>query len=293
MVTHSRHSENNWSQRKADSIIALISMAWGSSYLLMKIGLDSIEPFNMVALRFGIAFVITFFIFNKRARRVDRSTLFHASILGCILYSVFGMLMYGLRTTSASTAGFLTSTTVVFVPILQFVFFSKKTDWRVALGIIFAIVGIALLTIQDQLLFNQGALFCLCGALLYAIHILVTDRFIRQSNSLLLGIYQLGFASLFGLVSSLLIEHPTMPTTTMQWLAVLGLAIICSAFGFVVQPIAQKYTSPDHTALLFALEPVFAALFAFIFLHEVLSIRGYIGAVFVLFGVVISAYKGI
>jgi drug/metabolite transporter (DMT)-like permease len=106
-------------QRKADLLIATISMAWGSSYLLMKLGLNGIGPFDLIALRFGIAFVITFIIFFKRVRKVDSKIIGYNAVLGLILFSVFTALMYGLKTTTVSSAGFLTSTTVIFVPILQ------------------------------------------------------------------------------------------------------------------------------------------------------------------------------
>lgn len=153
------------------------------------------------------------------------------------------------------------------------------------------IIGITLLTVQESLEFNVGAVFCVVGALLYAFHIILTDRFTHREDGLLLGIYQLGFAGLFGLIASLIFERTTLPSNTTQWIAVLGLALVCGAFGFVMQPIAQKYTTPEHTGLLFALEPVFSAIFASIFLHEILTVKGYIGAALVLFSVFLSASK--
>lgn len=282
---------SGWTQRKADSFIALISMAWGVSYLLMKVGLDGIGPFNMVALRFGIAFVVTALIFNQKVRKANRYMIGYGAILGLILFIVFSFLMYGLKTTTASTAGFLTSTTVVFVPILQTIITQKRPQSKVIVRTLLTIIGIAFLTIQNSISLNVGAAFCIIGALLYACHIILTDRVTHKVDGLLLGIYQLGFAGLYGLIASLAFEKLSLPSSEAQWGAVLGLALICSAFGFVMQPIAQKYTTPEHTGLLFALEPVFSALFAFIFLHELLTVKGYIGAILVLFSVLLSAYK--
>lgn len=278
-----------WTQRKADGIIAAISMAWGTSYLLMKMGLEGISPFNMVALRFGIASLVTALIFNQKIRKTNKNTLAYGAVLGFILFAVFSFIMYGLQTTTASTAGFLTSTTVVFVPILQLIITRKKPQWQIVIGTILTITGITLLTVQESLEFNVGAVFCVVGALLYAFHIILTDRFTHRADGLLLGIYQLGFAGIFGLIASLIFEKPTLPSNTAQWVAVLGLALVCGAFGFVMQPIAQKYTTPEHTGLLFGLEPVFSAIFASVFLHEILTVKGYIGAGLVLFSVFLSA----
>ena len=278
-----------WTQGRADLMIALIAMAWGSSYILMKIGLTGIPPFCLIAFRFGIAFLLTALLFRKQVKQISRRTLSRGAILGCILFSVFGLLMYGLRTTSASTAGFLTSMAVVFVPVLQAIINKKKIAFITLLCVIVTVIGIGLMTISESLHFGYGSLLCIGGAFMYAIQIIATDWFIRESDGLQLGILQLGFAGIFGFVSSFLFEKPTLPANAAQWGAILGLAVICSAFGFVMQPIAQKYTTPEHTGLLFSLEPVFSALFAFLFFHEVLLWRNYIGALLVLVGVILSS----
>ncbi len=283
--------KTGWTQQRADSCIALISMAWGASYLLMKAGLDGLGPFNLIGLRFGIAFLVTALIFHKRLRKATLPVIGRGAILGLTLFGMFSFLMVGLQSTTASTAGFLTSTTVVFVPILQMIITRKKPQGRIIAGVILTVVGIGLMTVQDSLALNRGAVFCLTGALIYAGHIILTDRFTQKSEGLLLGILQLGFAGFYGWVASFLVEAPSLPAGTVQWGAVLGLALVCSAFGFVMQPIAQTYTTPERTGLLFALEPVFSALLAFIFLQEILSVQGYVGAALVLVSVFIAAGK--
>jgi len=278
-------------QRKADLLIATISMAWGTSYLLMKLGLNGIGPFNLIALRFGIAFVITFIIFFKRVKKVDSKIIAYNAVLGLILFSVFTALMYGLKTTTVSSAGFLTSTTVIFVPILQSLITRKIPTISIIVGVLVIITGIGFLTIKDSVMIESGSILCLLGAFLYAAHIIITNYFVHKTDALQLGIFQLGFAAVYGLIFSLIFETPTLPSTTAEWVAVLGLALVCSAFGFVMQPIAQKFTTPERTGLLFALEPVSSTLFGFVFLQEVLQLQGYIGAMLVLSGIFISGIK--
>lgn len=278
-----------WSQRKADGMIALVAMAWGSSYLLMKIGLGSIPPFSIITLRFGIAFLAVALLFFGELRKTYRKVIEYSAVLGFILFAVFAFLMHGLETTTASNAGFLTSTTVVLVPIFHSVLKRKLPDKATILGIVITMVGIGLLTLQESLSLHVGDALCLCGATAYAVHILLTDKLTQKCDGLLLGIWQLGFASFYGLLCTLVFEHPKIPTNTNEWIAILGLALICSAFGFVMQPVAQKYTTPEHTGLLFALEPVCSALFAFLFLHEMMNVKGYVGAVLVLTGVIIAS----
>lgn len=81
-------------------------------------------------------------------------------------------------------------------------------------------------------------------------------------------------------------ETPSLPATLTQWGAILGLGLICSAYGFVVQPIAQRYTTPEKIGLIFSLEPVFSALLSWLFLHEILGFKGYTGAILIFAAVI-------
>lgn len=280
-----------WTQRRADGCIILIAAAWGASYLMMKTALRGIEPFNIVALRFGIAFLVTSLIFIKKLREIDRYIIGCSAMMGFILFCIFSFLTHGLVTTQASMAGFLTSTTVVFVPVIQILLTRKHPPMQVIVGIFLTVIGVALQTIQGSLSFNMGDLFCLVTAFLYACHILIMDRLINRFDGLLIGICQLGFVSLYAWIASFIFELPCLPGNSAQWGAIMGLALFCSAFGFVMQPVAQKYTTPAHTGLMLSLEPVFAAVFAFIFLREQLSLRGYVGAFLILCGIVITIRK--
>jgi len=93
------------------------------------------------------------------------------------------------------------------------------------------------------------------------------------------------------LIASFIFETPVLPGNTTEWVAVLALSIVCSAFGFVFQPLAQKYTTPERTGIVSTLEPVFAVIFGFIFLGEVLSIQGYIGALLVFCGILLPGLR--
>jgi drug/metabolite transporter (DMT)-like permease len=275
-------------QLKADSMMMMVTMIWGSSYLFMKMGLDSIQEFNLIALRFGIAFILAAVVFYKRLITIDFKTIKYGFLLGSILFLAISFVTIGLKFTSISNAGFLFSLTVVFVPFLLAVFFRKKPKKRVVLGIVFSISGIALLTLNNELKISSGDFLMILGALFYAIHIIVTDRLTKNVDSITLGVLQLGFTGAWGLLFSLFFENPHLPSTTESWVSILVLGILCSAIGFIGQTAAQKYTTPTHTGLIFSLEPVFAALFAFIFVGEVLPARGYLGAILVLIGIFIA-----
>ncbi|HDR6289648.1 TPA: DMT family transporter [Bacillus cereus] len=276
---------------KADLLILLVTMTWGSSYLFMKIGLETVSSFSLVALRFGIAFLVCAVVFFKQFRSIQFVTLKYGFILGFLLFVVSSSVILGLKTTTASNAGFLASLTVIFIPLLSIVLFKDRLSYRLIISSLVAMTGIGLLTLNNQLTLNSGDLFCILAALFYAFHIIVTGMAAKVANTLQLGILQLGFAGGFGILFALIFEKPQLPSTKESWFAVLVLSIVCSAFAYIIQAMAQKYTTPTHTGLIFSLEPVFSALFAYLFMNELLPLKGYIGALLILSGVILAEIK--
>lgn len=266
----------------------IVTLFWGSSYLFMKMGLESIQGFNLVALRFGIAFILAGIVFYKRFRHIDVHTIKSGFILGTILFSAISVVTIGVTSTSASNAGFLFSLAVVFVPLLLAIIFRKRPEKKIIFGVAFSIMGIALLTLNHGLQISAGDFLIILGALLYAVYIIITDKLTKNADSILLGIIQLGITGVLGLLFSYIFENPRLPDTTESWVSILALGVLCSAFGFIGQTVAQKYTTPAHTGLIFSLEPVFAAIFAFIFAGEILPAKGYLGAALVLTGLFIA-----
>ena len=265
-----------------------VSLAWGSSYLLMKIGLDGISPFNLIAMRFGIAFVCMALLFSSRFRMLTVSILAKGALMGTLLFLLFTGLVYGVNHTTASTAGFLASTTVIIVPILESLLKRKLPNLPIMLSILLAVIGLYLLMVKDAFALDNGAVYCLLAALFYAIYIIVFDRIAKNEDTLLTSIIQLGVTSLLATLLMLCVENPSLPETPIQWGAIFGLGLICSAYGFVVQPLVQRYMSSEKIGLIFSLEPVFSAILSYIFLHEVLNAKGYIGAALIFSGIVLS-----
>lgn len=276
---------------KADLMILFITICWGSSYLFMKMGLDTLGEFNLIALRFGLAFILAAAIFHPRLRQVNLRTIRYAMLLGSILFIMFTALTFGLKTTTTSNAGFLISLTVVFVPLIHTFLFKKKIEKKLIASILLALTGIALLTIQLPFTFKIGDLFCIAAALCYALHINVVSSAAQKVDTLSLGILQLGFTGLYAFVMSLILETPVLPSTTHGWIAILVLSVVCSALGFILQTIAQKYTTATRTGLVFSLEPVFAAMFGFWFAHEIMNSVQYFGAALVFLSVVLASVE--
>ncbi|QAT41222.1 DMT family transporter [Clostridium sp. JN-9] len=275
-------------QKQADLMLFIVTLFWGASYLLIKISLDYMGEINLVALRFSIGFILSFIIFYKRILKVDFKTVKYAMILSSILFVDYIILNYGIKYSSITNAGFINSLTVIFIPVLSAVFLKQKPEKQVMLGIFLCTIGIGLLTINGRFQMGFGDLMCMLNAVLYAAHIIITGKLTKGADSVSLGVLQLGFVGLYSTIFSFIFETPTLPPNFKCWISVIVLSIFCTAFAFVVQTTSQQYTSASHTGLIFTLEPVFSAVIAFFFAGEVLTVRGYFGAVILLAGVLLG-----
>lgn len=278
-------------QNKANLLMVIVTIFWGASYTFMMLGLESLEPYNIVALRCTIAFFIAGLIFYKKMKNVNRITLSYAAIQGFLLFIVLVLSLFGLQTTSASNAGFILSLSVVLIPIFTSFLERKLPSHAVIIAILCTLLGIIILTLKESLVFQKGDILVAIAAIAYAIYLILNSKFTKSVESISYGVYQLGFTALFGIILTFIFETPTLPSTTTSWIAILGLGVICTAFCFIAQSVVQQYTSPTHTGLIFSLEPIFAAIFAIIFLGELVTIQLIIGGCFILLGNLVAQYE--
>ncbi|CDO18198.1 Membrane protein [Streptococcus gallolyticus] len=279
-------------QKYAKLFSASVPLAWGMSYLFMALGASEIPAIELVALRCGLAFLALVLIFNRHLKKTFSWELMgYSAFAGTLLFAVFYFLIVGVIDTSASTAGFLASTTVVIVPIIRATWTRKLPDLKTIIAIFIVLLGLFLLTGADLSQLNFGAVMCLASAALYAIYIILSKCFVEKVDAMSLGIWQLGFSSLYALVGTLLLETPVLPHTGKVWMAILGLALVCSAYGWVMQTVVQSYISAEFTSIMFSLEPIFTAIFAFLFFGERLAGLSYLGTLLIFLGVLIVIYQ--
>ncbi len=279
-------------QKYAKLFSATVPLAWGMSYLFVALGASEIPSIELVALRCGVAFIALILLFFHHLRKTfSWKLMIYSAFAGLLIFAVFYGLVVGVIDTSASTAGFLASTTVVIVPIIQAIMTRKMPDFKTVVAILIVLSGLFLLTGADLSQFNSGAVMSLIAAVLYAIYIILSKHFVERVDAMSLGIWQLGFASLYALIGTFALETPVLPHTGIVWASVLGLALICSAYGWVMQTIVQAYVSAEFTSFMFSLEPIFTAFFALLFFGEWLSGVAYLGTALIFIGVLLVSYQ--
>jgi drug/metabolite transporter (DMT)-like permease len=265
---------------KADIMLIIVALFWGTSYYLTDLGLASVEVLNLNALRFLIAFALAVMLSFNKLKSVSKETILYSAGLSVILTVVYISATYGVKYTSLSNAGFLSALAVLFTPILVFLIRRIKPERKLSVSVAISFVGIALLTLNDNLTPALGDIFCIICAIFYALFIVLTEIIVKKESvdAYQIGVLQLGFTGLLNLILSFIIETPGLPDTVSSWAAVLILSIFCTGIAFIVQSVAQQYTTASHVGVILTLEPVFAAVVAFALAGEILMPKAYFGA---------------
>lgn len=275
-------------QGTAELLLLTVIVSRSISYLLSKIGLHGVPPLELLAIRFFLTTIILLIIFHKRLPNITPALFKAAGLLGTLLFGCMACELISLTTVPSSTVAFLENTSVVWVLLLMAVINRHwpKKQVLLATGLLFT--GIACLTLQDTALsLEPGEIICLTGTLFYTVWICLTAHLAREHDPLLLGILQMGFLATYSSIAMVLFEIPVLPTDTTTWSAIIALVFICSVFGFTFQPVAQKYTSAEKAGLFTALNPLIAAVLGAVFLDEMLTSVQFLGAVFIISGIVL------
>ncbi|MDQ7093858.1 DMT family transporter [Desulfosporosinus sp. PR] len=276
----------------ADFSLLLVTLIWGSTFVIVKWAIADLPPFPFLAIRFFLAFLSLLpFLWLQRAHIV-RKTVLKGMAVGVFLFSGYTWQTLGLQFTTASNAGFITGLSVVIVPTLVTVTTRKLPRPSLFLGIISALAGLALLSLGDHFQLNKGDLMVLICAFSFALHIYFVGRYAPQTNATVLAGAQILTVSILSGIFSVILPQPPLHFSSTAWLGLLVTAVPATSIAFFVQTKMQQFTTPTHTALIFSMEPVFAAISGFFLAGEVLSFKGLLGAVLVLGGMLIAELTG-
>ena len=283
--------ENNLQNSKRSGAVFLlitVTFFWGITFVIVKEAVEQVGVFFFLAQRFILAFLILFALCLLTRRRFKRSLVKPGLILGALLFGGYAFQTLALVYTTASNTAFLTGLNVVFVPIIGGLMFGQVITVNMKWGVLFAAVGMFLLCTNEGVSVNLGDFLGGICAVCISLHIIFTGKYARRSDIFWLTTLQIGTVGFLSSVISLFYEgnifiwHPEI-----LW-ALIICVLFATIFAFLVQTSMQRFTSPTHTALIFCMEPVFAAIYAYIMIDERLGLKGIAGAALILTGMVIS-----
>jgi len=269
--------------------VALLSttLVWGSTFVVAKIALRDISPLFLVAVRFSLASLF-FFLFWKRLFPMPRAFVVQGVILGFFLFLGFGSQLVGQVYTTASKSAFITGMMVVFVPILQIVIEKRPPRYGNLLGILLVTGGLFLLTSPEGSSFNVGDGLTLFCAVSFALYIVYLDVASRNMTPLQLTFIQQVSTGLFSWIAVGLLEDIVFEPTYLGFTMVIYLTIMATIVTTYVQTRYQKDTTPTRAVVIFSIEPVFAAVSAYLILGENIGSWGIVGGALIVGGVLLS-----
>lgn len=273
---------------QADLTLGLVALIWGSTFVVVQNALDAVDPLTFVAWRFILATVFLLALFYRRVRGITRRELLAGGLIGVWLTGGYTFQTIGLQTTTTAKAGFITGLSVVIVPALATVLLRQPPGRGPVIGILAATVGLGFLTLDKNLSIQSGDLWVLGCALMFALHIVSVARFSPHYDSVRLSIIQIGAVAVLGTGAAFTFESPTVDLPADTWAAIAFTGVAATALAFGLQVYVQRFTTPTHTALLFSLEPVFAAFFGWWWGGEMLGEKELIGCGLILCGMLVA-----
>ena len=268
-------TKNQWI---ADGLLLAAAIIWGSAFAVVKNTLDSVPPSMMIALRFGIAALISGAILRKHLRGLTRGQVLMGLLVGVLTGLAYIVQTIGLQDTTAGKNAFLTTIYVLLVPFGSAVLFHEM------------LLGIGILSLDGESGgLNRGDVLTLVCGVLYAAQIISVGRCNERMDTYALIVLEFAFAALTGLCWSLATERGMPIQWNMQSIGgILYVAVFSTMLASSCQNIAQKLAPTSHAALLMSLESVFGALSGVIFLGEKLTIRMGLGFLVIFAAVVLS-----
>lgn len=271
----------------ADISLVYVAAVWGSTFLLVKDGLNQVNPVALVGYRFLVAALVLggYLILTKRN---PLKNMKEGLILGVFMWLMYVPQTAGLLYTKASNSGFITGMYIAFIPILSLILFKEKTSKRKIGALAISVTGLAILTGGLQEI-NLGDVLTLLTAMACAFHIILADKFMKKSlDPFILSFQQFIFTAILSFVVTVAFGMPIgLKSSSIVWV-LLFLALFPTVSAFVIQLVAQKFTTPIKVAAIFSLEPVFSAIVAWTFGGETVTLNGAIGGSLIVAGMLAS-----
>ncbi len=282
------------SSRPALLAMLFVVMIWGATFIIVQEALQDASTLLFLALRFTLAAVALAAAFAGRYSTFPavRRSMAAGAFAGVALFSGYFFQTAGLRYTSAPKSAFITSLSVVTVPLLAALVYRSVPRAAEGIGVVLATAGLALLTLPESGLgVGLGDLLTVVCALSFAAHIVIVGHYSARCSFQVMSLAQICTAALIAGGSFWWAEHPRIHWTPRLLIAIVVTGLLATALGFAVQTWAQKHLSPTRTGLILSLEPVFAWVTSYLVAGESLSVKGVSGALLILSGILLAELK--
>ena len=282
---------------RGNLLLILTAFIWGVAFVAQKEGGTAVGDFTFNGVRFvlgGGLLAVCLPLLDKMGltRRCETAASKKAMWLGGVLcgialWAASNLQQLGLATTSAGKGGFITALYIVLVPIFGMVI-GRRTTLLTWGGVVLAMVGLYLLCMQGESGINGGDLLVLACAPIFAIQILLVDKFVPHTDGVRLSCIQFFTVGILNIPLMFIFEQPSLSAMVEGWLPILYAGLLSSGVAYTLQVVAQKHTHPTTASVLMSLESVFAVLAGLVLMGERLTVWEWCGCA-VMFAAVILA----
>jgi drug/metabolite transporter (DMT)-like permease len=282
-------------------LLLLATLAWGTSFFILKDAIEKTPAFFVLAIRFVFAGLIFCCVFYKKFKRLTKSTFFMGVILGIILFLAYVTQTEGLKLTTPGRNAFLTSSYCVMCPFLLFIIFRVKPTVQNVISAVLCIVGVGLVALSGDSGAGKNTLLgdglTLIGAVFFSLQIIAIDKFQKKgADTILLLIFELLTVGVLCIISSLIFELPVVgigayELSIDQIIRIGYLTLACTLFAQFAQIFGQKFTTANQSAIILSLEAVFGVLFSVLFAGEKLTAMIIVGFVVIFVSILTSEVR--
>lgn len=267
--------------------LVITTAIWGITFIMVKEALNDAPPYAFASWRFLIAGLCNLLFIAHQFKSFTKIEIIGGLFCGILLHAGYAFQNYGLQLTSASKSAFITGTSILIVPFILWCFQKKSISIKTWLAVLIALIGLFLLINPTGDNFNLGDIITIGCSVAFAGHIVVQDKYIKKRVTILRFFFvQLMTVTVLSYLSYLAIDTQPIIWSERLITALLITGILATFIAIGIMVWAQRLLSPTQTAVIFALEPVFAAFYAWYAAGEILSTLSWLGGILIIFGVI-------
>lgn len=280
-------------KKLAKPMLFAAALIWGTSFFIMKNALDNVPVFALLAIRFTAGAVLLGIICAKKWKGFTLDYLWRGAIVGGFLFLAYTVQTFGLSFTTPSKNAFLTAVYCVLVPFFTWAVVKRRPDRFNILAAVLCVLGVGLVSLNEELTINIGDLLTLLCAVFYASHIVAVEKLSPGKDIYLITVFQFAFAALYSWVFSLTTEvFPTQALTDPDvFLPLVYLCVMATTVALLFQNVGQIWSDPASAAVILSLESVFGVLFSVICYGDQVSAKMLCGFALIFVAVVCSETK--
>ncbi len=281
---------------KSTMFLLLTAIIWGFAFVAQRIGTEYVESFTYNGVRYtlgALSLIPVIMIFEKeKLSEINiKYTILASFVTGVVLFIASSLQQIGIVIgQSAGRAGFITSLYIVIVPMFG-VFFGKKINISTWVGVLFAIVGLYLLSVSGNENINAGDVIVFVGAFFWAAHILLIDHFVEKVSPLKFSLGQFATCAILSLVCAFIFESPQLYAIMDAGIPILYGGIMSVGVAYTFQVLGQRGVTPEFASIICSTEALFSAVGGALILGESMTVRGYAGCALIFAGILFAQLK--